>query len=367
MDPAKRVQVAQRAARRTHALWALAVLVSVNAMSASARAEAGGFDDSSWETLRQSMTDPSLTASGSARRRQPAPRMDELEAARQAARLSEVVRSVGTPQAVAPCGWCATHEYASDGAAIATASGAASGPARRPEPESTVRLGLTLPRSAPPSAAIDVTPPSLGPGSDGGSRHLVAPPQSASSPADLATRVWNMGMSAPGLSPEALRRTVAFIQSNSLRIQNQRVVTIIDYTQPSSSPRMYVFDVQSGAVERHPVTHGSGSGDHRNATQFSNEPGSFQTPTGAFLTALSTDHSRRVGFRLVLSGAERANANAEARGIVMHGAWYARDSYLRQNGFLGRSQGCPALDPQRARELLPRLAGGSLVYHYGGV
>lgn len=182
----------------------------------------------------------------------------------------------------------------------------------------------------------------------------------------MAHRLWEIGRRIVDLSPVALGRTIRFINRSHPIILNQRYVTIIDYTQPSSNRRMYVIDLYRGAVERHQVTHGSGSGDIDFAQYFSDTPGSLATSVGAFLTAASTDESERVGFRLVLHGMESTNENALARGIVMHGSWYASEGYFAMNRRVGRSEGCPAIDPLTARRLLPRLAGGSLLYHYGG-
>ena len=52
------------------------------------------------------------------------------------------------------------------------------------------------------------------------------------------------------------------------------------------------------------------------------------------------------------------NDAARRRGIVSHGAPYvtARDA--------GRSEGCPAMELDRARRLLPMLANGGVVFIY---
>jgi hypothetical protein len=42
--------------------------------------------------------------------------------------------------------------------------------------------------------------------------------------------------------------------------------------------------------------------------------------------------------------------------VVAHGAPYVTAAAA------GRSEGCPAVEPERARRLLPRLAGGGLVF-----
>ena len=320
--------------KRQIRLGGLAVLVcALLATLATAHAADGSVGDTdSLELLRNSLHDARLTHS-----------LNGLSA------VSRAVEQTGTQGAVVPCPNCDEGgAYASDWAA-------------RPE-RGTVRLNLNL--GLPPSM-VDPTEPVARRLRRESNQTQVAPPRSDLTMHDMGRRVWEMGMHARGLSHEALRRTVTFINSNYLRIRNQRFVTIIDYSQPSSSHRMYVFDLMNGSIERHPVSHGSGSGNMTWASGFTDRPNSNATSTGAFLTASSTSTSQRVGFRLVLEGAERTNQNALQRGIVMHGAWYATEEFLRTYGRVGRSQGCPAMDPQTARRLLPQLAGGSVVYHYG--
>jgi hypothetical protein len=54
----------------------------------------------------------------------------------------------------------------------------------------------------------------------------------------------------------------------------------------------------------------------------------------------------------------RFNDAAEARGIVAHGAPYVTATAA------GRSEGCPAMEPERAERLLPLLANGGVVILY---
>ena len=50
------------------------------------------------------------------------------------------------------------------------------------------------------------------------------------------------------------------------------------------------------------------------------------------------------------------NDRALARGVVAHGAPYVTASKA------GRSEGCPAIEPERAERLLPKLADGGMVF-----
>ncbi len=113
------------------------------------------------------------------------------------------------------------------------------------------------------------------------------------------------------------------------------------------------------------VTHGSGSDrDHDgNADRMSNVNGSNSSNVGLLRTA-ETYHGRH-GESLRLDGLEAGfNDNARQRAIVMHTASYASDSFRQQHGKMGRSQGCPALDPDVGGDIIRTVKGGTLVFGY---
>lgn len=141
----------------------------------------------------------------------------------------------------------------------------------------------------------------------------------------------------------------------------------VDYGLGSGTPRGYVFDMEALKVVDGPfmVAHGRGSAPTRDGvpTRFSNRQGSASTSLGLFLaqetyaftghTGGSTYHS--VGLRLT-GLSSRFNSAARARGVVVHGAPYVTATRA------GRSEGCPAMEPARARELLPKIGNGGLVF-----
>jgi hypothetical protein len=141
------------------------------------------------------------------------------------------------------------------------------------------------------------------------------------------------------------------------------LLTIIDYTLPSTEPRLWVLDLARGEVLFHElVAHGAGTGDNY-ATRFSNVQDSRQTSLGLFLTG-GTYHGGN-GYSLKLQGLDKGvNDRAEERYIVMHGAWYVSPEHARANGRIGRSWGCPALSDEIAPAVIDTIKGGSFVFSY---
>lgn len=142
-----------------------------------------------------------------------------------------------------------------------------------------------------------------------------------------------------------------------------RRLAVIDYSLPSTEPRLWVFDLERGTLlyAEH-VAHGQGSGENY-AHAFSNGHGSHQSSLGLFVTA-ETYYGRN-GYSLRMDGLERGiNDQARERAIVMHGADYVNPAQARNFGRLGRSWGCPAVRPQVAREIIDTLSGGQLLFAY---
>jgi hypothetical protein len=71
------------------------------------------------------------------------------------------------------------------------------------------------------------------------------------------------------------------------------------------------------------------------------------------------------GLSLRLRGLESGvNDRALSRAIVLHGADYVSDSFVRSHGRLGRSWGCPAVNPALAKPLINSLKNGAMVFAY---
>ena len=167
---------------------------------------------------------------------------------------------------------------------------------------------------------------------------------------------------APTIRPEALRAALSAWDALDSRGEVTRTrLTVIDYGLPSTTPRLWVFDLASCRLLFHElVAHGRNSGEDL-ARSFSNEEGSLMSSLGAFVTG--TTYTGRHGYSLRLRGMEPGlNDRAEARSIVVHGAPYVCDEVAQRLGRLGRSFGCPAVRPEIARQLIDEIKDRTLLF-----
>lgn len=139
------------------------------------------------------------------------------------------------------------------------------------------------------------------------------------------------------------------------------VVGIADFSHPSRSPRFYILDMARGQTSCLLVAHGRGS-DPRHCgwvERFSNKPGSNATSAGAYLTG--NYYSGKHGRSMRLHGLDTDNSNAQARAIVVHGAWYVSPEIIRRHGKIGRSEGCFVFAEADLDQVLTRLGPGRLI------
>ena len=147
------------------------------------------------------------------------------------------------------------------------------------------------------------------------------------------------------------------------KVSKPKTLTVIDYSRPSSQQRLWVIDLTTKELlYEELVAHGQGSGG-ATATTFSNEPETHRTSLGLFRT--DDTYVGKNGYSLRLDGLDEGiNDRARERAIVMHGAPYVSDAFVRANGRLGRSWGCPAIRSDIARAMIDRVKGGGLVFAY---
>ncbi|WP_299015533.1 murein L,D-transpeptidase catalytic domain family protein [uncultured Photobacterium sp.] len=145
------------------------------------------------------------------------------------------------------------------------------------------------------------------------------------------------------------------------KTRKKQLLTIIDYSKPSTEKRFFVIDLKRNKLIYNTyVSHGVNSGG-RKASRFSNIVNSKQTSLGTFLTD-STYYGGN-GYSLKLDGLTHGkNDNARRRYIVVHGADYASEAFIKRNGYLGRSWGCPALPRSLSRKIIDTIKGGSVIY-----
>jgi hypothetical protein len=141
------------------------------------------------------------------------------------------------------------------------------------------------------------------------------------------------------------------------------LLTVIDYSLPSSAKRLWVLDLaRKRVLFNELVAHGENSGDNY-AVDFSNQPGSLKSSIGVFRT--EDVYRGGNGYSLRLSGLEPGvNDLAMERRIVMHGAAYVSPRSVSMLGRLGRSWGCPALPTGVHRRVIDLIKGGTAVFAY---
>jgi hypothetical protein len=146
-------------------------------------------------------------------------------------------------------------------------------------------------------------------------------------------------------------------------INRREVITIIDFSLQSDKERLWVLDLHQGKVLFHClVSHGRNSGELM-AENFSNTPGSYESSPGFYVTGET--YIGKNGLSLALDGLETGiNDKARQRAIVMHGADYVSDDFVRAHGRLGRSQGCPAVPVELSEEIIKTIKGGSCLFIY---
>jgi hypothetical protein len=169
---------------------------------------------------------------------------------------------------------------------------------------------------------------------------------------------------ARNINPQALKYALeAYDCAIQQGIGKKPIITLIDYTLPSTAKRLWVIDVKSQRVLFNTlVAQGKYTGDLM-ARYFSDAPESKKSSIGLFIT--EQPYEGHDGYALRINGLEKGfNDKAEERAIVIHGAWYVSDSFARRAGRIGLSWGCPAVSKDVIRPLIDTIKGGSLVFSY---
>lgn len=154
------------------------------------------------------------------------------------------------------------------------------------------------------------------------------------------------------------------LEGKRKRCKYTRFISIIDFTKPSTDKRFYLLDLRERKILFHTyVAHGKNSGE-KYATNFSNKEESLMSSLGFYKTGKT--YYGKHGYSLRLKGQEDGvNDLAEKRAIVIHGADYVSEDFIKKHGRLGRSHGCPALPRELSKEIINVIKDGSCLYiHY---
>jgi len=171
------------------------------------------------------------------------------------------------------------------------------------------------------------------------------------------------GLAEAGLSLEVFNKAmVGYLNLQQAgKLSDKKILTIADFDKPSTEKRLWVIDLEAKEILHHSlVAHGKNSGLER-AEKFSNVPESEMSSLGFYVT--QDTYQGRHGLSLKLAGMDAAyNQNAFDRNVVVHGAEYVSEDFIKQHGRLGRSQGCPALPMNNYAEIISEIKSGSCLY-----
>lgn len=167
-----------------------------------------------------------------------------------------------------------------------------------------------------------------------------------------------------GLSREVFEMALHGMEKlKNANLINSDILSIIDFSKSSTEKRLFVIDLDNYELLFNTwVAHGRNSGEAW-ANSFSNKPRSKKSSLGFYVTGPAYQGSN--GYSLKLLGVENGiNNNAFLRAIVVHGADYVNANYINSQGYIGRSQGCPAVPPRINRPLINTIKEGTCLFIY---
>lgn len=145
---------------------------------------------------------------------------------------------------------------------------------------------------------------------------------------------------------EKIKEAIKYIEQSKL---NKEYIFFVDMSEPSNKKRLFVYDVKTEKkIFESYVSHGKGSGTSKWAEIFSDVPNSKATSLGKYKVGES--YYGKHGKSYKLKGLEKSNRNAESRAIVIHGAWYVEEDFIKKYNRCGNSFGCPAMSEKAFKE-----------------
>lgn len=147
------------------------------------------------------------------------------------------------------------------------------------------------------------------------------------------------------------------------KIANAEVITVIDFSRSANENRFYLIDILNAKLLlKTLVAHGRNTGEIY-AKSFSNQPNSYKSSLGLFVTGET--YTGAHGLSMRLDGTERSiNDNARNRDIVVHAAEYVDPAFISSYGRIGRSLGCPALPAEYVKTVIEKIKNGSCFFAY---
>jgi hypothetical protein len=144
---------------------------------------------------------------------------------------------------------------------------------------------------------------------------------------------------------------------------SRNVLTIIDFSMSSNAKRLWVIDLKTNAILYNTlVAHGRNTGN-KFANSFSNTAESYKSSLGFYATG--EIYNGKHGESLKLDGLENGiNSNARDRAVVIHGAEYVSNSFIKNNKRLGRSLGCPAIPVELTDKIIHTIKDKSCLFIY---
>lgn len=173
-----------------------------------------------------------------------------------------------------------------------------------------------------------------------------------------------LSQKAPDINAKALKTALqAYYCANKHGHIKKPYLTVIDYSLASNKPRLWTFDLHHNQLLfRSFVAHGKNSGKLK-ARYFSDYPQSRQSSLGLFVTG--EKYAGAHGASLRLHGLDQGfNGRAKLRAIVLHGASYVSQQFLKKHGRLGLSWGCPAISHELAKPLINKIKDGAAIFSY---
>ena len=175
-----------------------------------------------------------------------------------------------------------------------------------------------------------------------------------------------LNLAAYGLSNEVFQLGLTGYRKLEVtgQLENPGILTIVDFSQSSKNKRMYVIDfLEHKLLFNTLVAHGRNTGEEY-AKYFSNKMGTLKSSLGFYVTSNQVMGSK-VGLSLIIRGVEKGfNDNAINRQIIMHGADYATEAFIKRTGRLGRSYGCPSLPPDLIKPVFKTIEKGTCLFIY---